>query len=127
MVEENALTALNMRLRDDYSVDAGKGVKRWNKIIEKSGIDFQITLPHSGFHRSIGEFSDAFVSPQGEVISEQDFNNNQDQWLPSTSDGEFIQSLMRPETAPGKYAGWIAAPKVGVDKKPGDFEFVQLD
>ena len=32
-----ALTAINMRLRDDYTRDAAGGVGRWNKIIEKAG------------------------------------------------------------------------------------------
>ena len=37
--EVPALTAINMRLRDDYMRDAAGGVGRWNKIIEKAGID----------------------------------------------------------------------------------------
>ena len=40
-VDEPALTALNMRLRDDYTRDCAKGVERWNKIIEKTGVDFR--------------------------------------------------------------------------------------
>src|SRR3979411_3228044 len=36
LIDEPALTALNMRLRDDYVTDCGKGVERWNKIIEKT-------------------------------------------------------------------------------------------
>jgi benzoyl-CoA 2,3-dioxygenase component B len=28
---------------------------------------------------------------------------------------------------PGKFAGWIAPPIVGIDNKPGDFEYVKLD
>ena len=35
-VDEPALTALNMRLRDDYTHDCVKGVVRWNKVISKS-------------------------------------------------------------------------------------------
>ena len=27
---------------------------------------------------------------------------------------------------PGKFAGWIAPPKVGIDNKPGDFEYVKI-
>ena len=27
---------------------------------------------------------------------------------------------------PGQYAGWIAPPKVGIDNKPGDYEYVKL-
>ena len=33
---------------------------------------------------------------------------------------------MTPVTEPGVFAGWIAAPKVGIDNKPGDFEYVKL-
>ena len=126
-VEENALTALNSRLRDDYSSDAGKGVGRWNKIIKKAGLDFEINLPHCGFHRAIGEFSEVSITPEGILISAEAFAAQRNEWLPSQQDGEFIASLMQPATEPGKYAGWIAAPKVGVDKQPGDFEFVQLN
>lgn len=126
-VEENALTALNMRLRDDYSRDAGKGVGRWNKIIKKAGIDFEITLPHCAFHRHIGEFANTFATPEGALISEATFNEKRDQWLPSKEDGEFVQSLMKPVLERGQYAGWIAAPRIGIDQKPGDFEYVQLD
>ncbi len=32
-----ALSALNMRLRDDYVTDASHGVGRWNKVIERAG------------------------------------------------------------------------------------------
>jgi benzoyl-CoA 2,3-dioxygenase component B len=33
---------------------------------------------------------------------------------------------MVPETRPGKYAGWIAAPKSGINKMPGEFEYVKI-
>ena len=45
---------------------------------------------------------------------------------PTHADGDFIQSLMKPVTETGKYASWIAPPKVGIDNKPGDFEYVKL-
>ena len=35
-----ALSALNMRLRDDYVVDCNNGVGRWNKVIAEIGIPF---------------------------------------------------------------------------------------
>ena len=40
-VDEPALTALNMRLRDDYTQDCVKGLLRWNKIIALAGYDYQ--------------------------------------------------------------------------------------
>jgi benzoyl-CoA 2,3-dioxygenase component B len=33
---------------------------------------------------------------------------------------------MKSETEAGKFAGWIAPPKIGIDNKPGDFEYVQI-
>ena len=57
-VDEPALTALNMRLRDDYTQDCVKGMLRWNKIIQLAGYQFKLTLPNVAFHRQIGEFKD---------------------------------------------------------------------
>ena len=121
-----ALTAINMRLRDDYSRDAAGGVSRWNKIIEKSGIKFEMKLPHESFNRKIGVFSDKMFNPEGELVSGADYDKGVTEWLPTHADGDFIASLMKPCYEPGKYAGWIAPPKVGVDNKPGDFEYVKL-
>ncbi len=121
-----ALTAINMRLRDDYSADAAGGVKRWNVIISKYNIDYQMKLPHEGFHRQIGVFSAAPITPQGDVVAKEEWDQRRDEWLPSKADGDFIQSLMKPVWETGKYASWIAPPRIGIDNKPGDFEYVQL-
>jgi benzoyl-CoA 2,3-epoxidase subunit B len=125
-VDEPALTALNMRLRDDYAADCAKGVERWNKIIAKTGVDFALRLPHVGFHRQIGEFRGVHVTPAGELFDAAAWTRRKDQWLPSQQDGDFIAALMQPVCEPGKFAGWIAAPKVGIDNKPGDFEYVRI-
>lgn len=124
--EVPALTAINMRLRDDYTRDATGGVKRWNRTIEKAGIDFALTLPHEGFHRQIGVFAGVPVAPDGRIISPEAWAAGRGDWLPSAADGAFIRSLMQPCYDPGGYAGWIAAPKVGIDNRPGDFEYVKL-
>lgn len=128
IVEESvpALTAINMRLRDDYIKDASGGLGRWNKAISKAGIDFSLKLPHEAFHRQIGVFSAIKADPEGNIISEAEWEKGKDQWLPDLADGKYIQSLMVPCQEPGEYAPWIAEPKVGVDNKPGDFEFVKL-
>jgi benzoyl-CoA 2,3-epoxidase subunit B len=34
--------------------------------------------------------------------------------------------LMQPVHQAGAYASWIAAPKLGIDSKPGDFEYVKI-
>jgi benzoyl-CoA 2,3-dioxygenase component B len=127
LVDEPALTALNMRLRDDYTADCAKGVDRWNKIIEKAGVSFKLKLPHIAFHRAIGEFKDVHATPEGRIVSAGEWASRRDMYLPSADDGAFIDSLMQPVNEPGKFAPWISAPKVGIDNKPGDFEYVKIE
>jgi benzoyl-CoA 2,3-epoxidase subunit B len=126
MVDEPALTALNMRLRDEYVKDCQGGVNRWNKVIEKAGIKFALTLPSVAFHRNVGEFKAVKASPDGKVLTETEWVKMQAQWIPTTDDGAFIESLMVPCWEPGKFAGWLTPPKVGVDNKGGDFEYVKI-
>ena len=125
-VDEPALNAINARLRDDYVKDAAGGVKRWNKLIAKIGVDFDLALPHQAFSRRIGEFAELSVTPGGIVVGEDAWQAQRDEWLPSKEDLEHINSLMKPVQEPGQYASWIAPPKVGIDNQPGDFEYVQL-
>jgi benzoyl-CoA 2,3-epoxidase subunit B len=125
-VDEPALTAINMRLRDDYTADCQRGLDRWNKIIDRVGVSFRFQLPHVAFHRQIGEFRDVTASSSGELVDAATWERQKDKWLPSKDDGDFIQSLMRQVVEPGKFASWIAPPRVGIDNKPGDFEYVKL-
>ena len=125
-VDEPALTAINMRLRDDYTADCQRGLDRWNKIIERIGVNFRFELPHVGFPSEIGEFKDVKASPSGRLVDDATWNREKDKWLPSKDDGDFIASLMKPVVEPGQFASWIAPPRVGIDNKPGDFEYVKL-
>jgi benzoyl-CoA 2,3-dioxygenase component B len=125
--EAPALSALNMRLRDDYVGQCDAGIRRWNRIISEHGIDFRLTLPHVAFHRQIGEFSRIKADVGGNLLSDAEWQRRKDDFLPSAADRDYIESLMQPEMAPAKFAGWIAPPKVGIDNKPGDFEYVKLD
>src|SRR5205807_10238401 len=121
-----ALSGLNMRLRDDYVADCNGGVSRWNRIIEKFGIRFEIKLPHVAFHRHIGEFAKIGADIDGNALDDVEWERRQDEFLPSAADREYIEGLMQPEATPGKFASWIAPPKVGIDNKPGDFEYVKI-
>ena len=126
LVDEPALSAINMRLRDDYSKDCQGGVGRWNKIIEKFGIQFQLKLPSVSFNRAIGEFASVESTPDGAILSKDEWARRKGEFLPNAGDGEFLTSLMKPCWERGKYADWIAPPKVGIDNKPGDFEYVKI-
>ena len=125
-VDEPALTALNMRLRDDYTADCVKGLLRWNKVISTAGLNYELKLPHVAFHREIGEFKDVHATPAGELVDEATWGKRRSEWLPSADDGAFIESLMYSQVEPGQFASWISPPKVGIDNKPGDFEYVRL-
>jgi benzoyl-CoA 2,3-dioxygenase component B len=125
-VDEPALTAINMRLRDDYTADCQRGLDRWNKIIDRIGVSFRFALPHVAFHREIGEFKDVEATPAGDIVDTATWARDKDKWLPSKADGDFIQSLMVQVTEPGQFASWIAPPRVGIDNKPGDFEYVKI-
>jgi benzoyl-CoA 2,3-dioxygenase component B len=124
--DEAALTSLNERLRDDYVADCARGVARWNQVIQKAGIDAELTLPHRAFHRAIGAFAEVQVTPDGRVVSEAEWYTHRDEWLPTAEDRAYVASLMKPVTERGKFANWIAPPARGVNGQPADFEYVRL-
>jgi benzoyl-CoA 2,3-dioxygenase component B len=121
-----ALRAINSRLLDDYIADCQGGIDRWNKVIEKAGIDFRITQPHKGFNRKIGEFAGHHISPSGEVMSAEAWAARKDEWLPSADDLKFLRDLMKPCHQAGQFASWIAPPRMGINQQPVDFEYVRI-
>jgi benzoyl-CoA 2,3-dioxygenase component B len=121
------LNALNEVLRDDYIKDSMGGVKRWNKVIEKAGLDFRLSVPHKAFHRNIGALKDVNVSPDGVVLTDEQWQEHVDEWLPSQQDREFVNSLMGRVVEPGKFANWIAPPVIGINRQPIDFEYVRFN
>jgi benzoyl-CoA 2,3-dioxygenase component B len=121
-----ALTALNARLRDDFTREIQAGLNRWNRIPERLGIPFRMTLPHVGFHRKIGSFAGCCVSPEGRVISEENWKRQSAGWLPSSDDHAFVSSLMGRVIEPGQFANWIAPPARGVNNLPVEFEYVRF-
>ena len=122
-----ALRAINSRLLDDYIADCQGGIDRWNKVIEKSGIDFKFTQPHKGFNRKIGEFGKTRISPDGRILTEAEWQAGQNEWLVNDDDYVFIHSLMKPCHQTGEYASWIAPPRVGINNQPADFEYVRIE
>jgi len=124
--DEPALVSLNERLRDDYVVDCARGVARWNQAIKRAGVDVELTLPHRGFHRAIGGFSEVRVSPDGRVVSQAEWDARHHEWLPTEGDQAYVQNLMGSVTQLGKFANWIAPPARGINGQPVDHEYVRL-
>jgi benzoyl-CoA 2,3-dioxygenase component B len=96
-------------------------------VIEKAGYAYRLALPHVAFNRRIGEFAAATADPAGELMGAAAWEAKREEFLPTVEDGAYLDSLMVPVREAGRYAGWIAPPKVGIDNKPGDFEYVQIE
>ncbi len=122
-----ALSALNMRLRDDYVQDTAAGIARWNRVLERAEVPFRLTLPHVAFNRRIGEFAACHADIDGTLLTADQWAKRSKEVLPSIEDNLFIASLMQPVRDRGAYAGWIAPPRIGIDNMPGDFEYVRLE
>jgi benzoyl-CoA 2,3-dioxygenase component B len=122
-----ALSALNMRLRDDYVQDTAAGITRWNRVLERAEVPFRLTLPHVAFNRRIGEFAACHADIDGTLLTADQWAKRSKEVLPSIEDNLFIASLMQPVRERGAYAGWIAPPRIGIDNMPGDFEYVRLE
>ncbi len=121
------LNALNEKLRDDFIQDSVAGVGRWNKVIQKHGVNFELKVPHKAFNRRIGPLAGVKVAPDGRVVTRAEWEANIKQWLPSEEDRAFVASLMGRVVEPGKFANWIAPPPMGVNKQPLDFEYVRFN
>jgi benzoyl-CoA 2,3-dioxygenase component B len=112
--------------RHGYSKDCEIGLNRWNRQIKKMGIDFELTLPSDRFRRTVGPFANAHVSPDGKVISSEEWDKKVGDWLPTADDKAYIQSLMQQVVEPGKMAGWVAPPDRGINNNPVEYEYVRL-
>ncbi|MGH9214719.1 MAG: benzoyl-CoA 2,3-epoxidase subunit BoxB [Acidimicrobiales bacterium] len=122
--ETTALTALNEMLRDDYIVDCQKGVDRWNRVL--ADVNRQLVLPHVGFNRAVGEFAAHRLSPDGRLLTDDEWSAGVSSWLPTDEDRTHVESLMVGVHEPGKMAGWMAAPSTGIHQKSVDYDYVRV-
>ena len=118
--------AMNALLLDAYVSDCKRIVGRWNRDLKKFDLGLEITLPNQRFNRQQGLFSEHYFNPEGERITEAEFEKNRPTWLPSAADREYVQSCMIMVREPGKFANWISPPARGVNEQPVDFEYVKL-
>ena len=78
-------------------------------------------LLSAGFLNRMGYFRDDV--PLYQLVLDKSQQDHLDEmWR----DMDFIASLMKPCHERGKYASWIAPPRVGVNNQPGDFEYVRI-
>ena len=118
-----ALAASNETLHEDYLADCHKGIERWNRALADVGMELR--LPHIGFNRAVGAFRDHHVSPDGRLVTAEEWAASVPSWLPTDDDRAHVESLMVGVTEPGRMAGWVAPPATGIHAKPVDYEYVR--
>ena len=121
-------TAMNEVLRDWYVSDCTRGVERWNKVLAANGLSDRLRMPDRKFNRQIGMYSGFHFDPNGVAISAEQFEQRTADWLPSTSDTEYLLSIMdKPVFEPGRFANYIAPPRRGINQQPIDFQYVRTE
>jgi benzoyl-CoA 2,3-dioxygenase component B len=118
--------AMNQLLRDAFIADCERALGRWNRVLERAGITERLFLPSPRFNREVGVYAGYRFSPQGQLLSESEWQSRRDEFLPSERDRAYVQSLMTPVYEPGRFAPWIAPPARGINGKPLDFEYVRF-
>jgi benzoyl-CoA 2,3-dioxygenase component B len=128
-VKDESITVrngINEVTRLEYVKDCNVGVTRWNMMIKRAGVDFELKLPSTRFRREVGVWSGIPTTPEGQPITQAEFDAKKNEWIPSEEDQRFVKSLMQRVTEPGKIAGWIAPPDRGINAQPVDYEYVKL-
>ncbi len=125
-IQVAALVGLNTDLRREYINDCQNGVNRWNKILEDAGLAHRLKLPHVAFNRRVGALAGIEATPDGEMISADEWQRRKGEWLPTSVDKSYVRSLMQPVHERGKIAAWIAPPRQGINGKPFDYDYVHL-
>lgn len=118
--------AMNAVLRDAYVKDCGRAVARWNKMLEQEGCPRRVMLPSVRFHRLVGSYAGTQFDPDGNVLTESEWEKRKHEWLPTDEDRSYVKNCMFLVTDQGKFANWIAPPARGIHGKPVDFEYIRL-
>lgn len=118
--------AMNAVLLDAYIADCKRIVERWNRDLEKLGMQERIYLPDHKFNRHQGVYAGFRFTPDGKLIDEATWTHKHTEWLPTEEDRRYVDSCMKKVTQPGKFANYIAPPAQGVNDKPIEFEYVKF-
>jgi benzoyl-CoA 2,3-dioxygenase component B len=117
---------INEVTRLEYVKDCNVGVTRWNMMIKRAGVAFELKLPSTRFRRDVGAWAGIPTTPEGQPITQAEFDAHKHEWIPSEEDQRFVKSLMQRVTEPGKIAGWIAPPDRGINAQPVEYQYVKL-
>jgi benzoyl-CoA 2,3-dioxygenase component B len=119
-------TAMNEVLRDHYVEDCQRAVDKWNRTVERHGLAFRFSLPGKRFFRQIGMYAAGRFDPEGRPLTEAEWTQRRDEWLPGSADRAYVESLMHPVYGQGQIASWIAPPSKGINGQSFAYEYVRL-
>jgi benzoyl-CoA 2,3-dioxygenase component B len=74
MEKVNLRNAMNDVTRGAYVKDCEIGIKRWNMMIKRAKHDVTLSLPSTRFNRTIGSWANVPTDPNGQKISQADFD-----------------------------------------------------
>jgi len=118
--------AMNALLLDAYAADCKRIANRWNRDLERLGVESRVEIPSTRFNRHQGIYSEYHFSPTGDRITAEEFEAGRREWLPSDEDRDYVKQCMVQVLEPGKIANWIAPPPRGVNDNPFEFEYVKF-
>ena len=118
--------AMNEVLREEYMNDCERALRKWNRTLEQVGMDIRLKLPSRRFHRHQGIYADYDFDPDGNLITREEYEKNEHNWLLNPEDNAYLSSIMHQVVEPGKMANWIAPPSRGINGQPLEFEYVRL-
>ena len=123
--------AMNEVLRDSYIEDCEKCLDRWNRVITEHEISYHLRLPDRRFHRHIGAYAAHRFDPAGHRLTQEQWDQRRDEFLPSAKDFAYVRNLMAPHPKaipePGKISHWISKPTTGIHGMPFEFEYVRRE
>jgi benzoyl-CoA 2,3-dioxygenase component B len=119
--------AMNEILRDDYKEDNERVVTRWNKVLDENDVTtFRFKVPSKRFNRAVGVYSGHHFKPDGTPLTPAEWEAQKYQYIMSPADSAYVQSVQAQVTEAGKFANFIAPPRVGIKGRPVEFEYVRL-
>ena len=87
----------------------------------------RLKLPHVAFNRRVGALAGIEATPDGEMISADEWQRRKGEWLPTDDDRSYVATLQKPVYEAGKIANWIGKPARGIKGLPFEYEYVRLD
>ena len=118
--------AMNRVLQDAYMDDCSRALRKWNGLISKAGIDYELTLPSLRFNRELGPFAGRNYTPRGDFVAEESSVEVRNSTTITRADKDYLAKIMQPVHQRGQFANWIAPPKQGINRQLVDFEYVRF-